>query len=119
MTKRLQVRALRPAERRMLAEKLRTQTLTVRVHQRYRIIGEMARRRTVAETAERVGCALLTVYHWVHRFNASGFRTFEVPPNPKGANALTGIDFLATHPRAQRLGMASDLLRDRAHTSPL
>jgi transposase len=84
MTKRLRVRTLRPAERRVLREKLRTRTLTVRVHQRYRIVAEMAHGHTVAETAERVSCALLTVYHWVHRFNASGFRTFEAATNPKG-----------------------------------
>jgi hypothetical protein len=24
------------------------------------------------------------VYEWVHRFNESGFTTFEQPPNPKG-----------------------------------
>ena len=38
----------------------------------------------MAEAADRVGCTLTMVYEWVHRFNASGFTTFEAPSNPRG-----------------------------------
>ena len=31
-----------------------------------------------------MGCNVTMVYEWVHRFNESGFTTFERPPNPKG-----------------------------------
>lgn len=34
--------------------------------------------------AKRVGCHFTVAYGWVHRFNESGFATFEQAPNPKG-----------------------------------
>jgi transposase len=36
------------------------------------------------DAAERVGCHFTGAYDWVHRFNESGFKTFEQVPNPKG-----------------------------------
>src|SRR5579872_4397916 len=84
----LTVRRMRPTERRLLASKLRTSTLPVRLHQRYRIVGEVTRGRTGAEIADRVGCTLKAVRRWLHRFNASGFETFERPTNPWGREPI-------------------------------
>lgn len=88
MRQELRLRVLRAGERRVLRAKLRTRSLSVRLHQRYRIIREIGQGRSAAEVAERVPCALATVYHWVRRFNASGFTTFERPTNPKGREPI-------------------------------
>lgn len=80
----LTLRRLRPSERRILRAKLHTTTLPVRLYQRYRIVAEAMRGRTVPEIADRVGCHLQTAYLWLHRFNTSGFETFEQPTNPWG-----------------------------------
>jgi hypothetical protein len=84
MANSVQLRPLRRSERRVLEGKVRDRTLRVRVHRRYRVIAEVARGRAVAEVADRVGCHLSMAYEWIHRFNASGFTTFEQAPNPKG-----------------------------------
>ena len=84
MTRQVQVRRLRAAEQRLLAAKLRARTLSARRFQRYRIIDEVRTGRAAAAVADRLACALATVYHWVHRFNESGFTTFERPTNPTG-----------------------------------
>jgi transposase len=78
------LRKLRRGEKRALHGKLRERSLTVRLHQRYRIIAEVVGGRAAVAVAELVGCDPTTVYHWIHRFNASGFTTFERPTNPKG-----------------------------------
>jgi transposase len=81
-----QVRMRRPTggESVLLESKLRDKTLSVRVWERYRIVSELAQGRTPLEVADRVGCHHSLVYDWLHRFNQSGFSTFEVAPNPKG-----------------------------------
>jgi Homeodomain-like domain len=84
MANSVRLRSLRRSERRVLDSKVRDRTLRVRVHRRYRVIAEVARGRPVAEVADRVGCHLSMAYEWIHRFNASGFTTFEQAPNPKG-----------------------------------
>jgi len=87
----LTLRRLRSSERRLLQTKLRTSTLQVRLHQRYRIVAEAAQGRTVPAIVDRVGCHEQTAYLWLHRFNASGFETFERPTNPWGREPiLTG-----------------------------
>jgi transposase len=48
------------------------------------VIAEVARGSSVTEAAKGVGCNLTLVYEWVHRFNESGFTTFEEPSNPRG-----------------------------------
>jgi transposase len=53
------------------------------VHREYRMITEVARGRPEAEVADRVGCHLRMAYEWIHRFDASGFTTFQQVPNPK------------------------------------
>jgi len=85
------LRRMRPKERRLLDTKLRTSTLPVRLHQRYRIVAEATRGHPGPAIADRVGCDVDTVYLWVHRFNVSGFETFERPTNPNGREPiLTG-----------------------------
>ncbi len=79
--------ALRPLERReqqILKAKIRDLSLSARVHQRYRIIEQVRDGHTLSEVADRVGCHFTVAYDWVHRFNQSGFSTFEQVSNPKG-----------------------------------
>jgi transposase len=80
----LQLRALSRSERRVLNRKIKDLSLSVRVHQRYRVVNEVARGRSIGEAADRIGCHFTVAYDWVHRFNASGFTTFEQVANPKG-----------------------------------
>jgi transposase len=68
----------------MLRSKLKDLSLSARLHQRYRIIEEVRKGRGLTEAAERVGCHFTLAYDWVHRFNDSGFETFERVPNPHG-----------------------------------
>src|SRR5262252_3956134 len=84
MANSVRLRALTRGERRVLLTKVKDRRLAVRQHARYRVIAEVARGRSVAEVADRVGCNVTMVYEWVHRFNESGFATFERPSNPKG-----------------------------------
>jgi transposase len=82
--KTLRLRALTRGEQRVLAGKLRDLSMSARVHQRYRIIEEVRKGRSPAEAADRVACHFTIAYNWVHRFNGSGFASFEQVPNPKG-----------------------------------
>ena len=72
----------------MLRAKVTDRRLPVRLHRRYRLIAEVTQGRSIAEAANRVGCNGTMGYEWVHRFNASGFTTFEQPPNPKGRRPI-------------------------------
>jgi transposase len=84
MARPLRLRWLTRRERRLLRAKLKDLSLAARVHQRYRIIEEVRKGHAIPEAADRVGCHFTVAYDWVHRFNASGFGTFEQVPNPKG-----------------------------------
>jgi len=84
MARHLELRPLTRGEQRVLRSKLRDLTLSVRVHQRYRVIDQVRRGFSLLTAAERVGCHFTVAYDWVHRFNESGFGTFEQVPNPKG-----------------------------------
>jgi transposase len=84
MERHLELRPLTRGERRVLRSKLKDLILSVRVHQRYRVIDQVQRGFSLLEAAERVGCHFTVAYDWVHRFNKSGFGTFEQVPNPKG-----------------------------------
>lgn len=84
MANAVRLRRLTPGERRVLRTKVADRRLSVRLHRRYRLIAEVAGGRSMAETADRVGGNLTMVYEWVHRFNESGFTTFEEPSNPRG-----------------------------------
>ncbi|MGH8407927.1 MAG: helix-turn-helix domain-containing protein [Pseudomonas sp.] len=67
-----------------MAGKLKDLSLSARVHQRYRVIEEVRKGRSIQDAAERVDCHFTVAYDWVHRFNDSGFARFEQVPNPKG-----------------------------------
>ena len=84
MARPIRLRAVTRAEQRLLRSKLKDLSLSARVHQRYRVIDEVHRGRSIVEAAERVGCHFTAAYDWVHRFNASGFATFEQVSNPRG-----------------------------------
>jgi len=88
----VRIRRLTSDEEAELNRKLRDKTLSVRVWERYRIVSELASGRTPGQVADRVGCHLTVVYDWLHRFNESGFASFEVAPNPKGRPATIGAD---------------------------
>jgi len=83
MAKSVRLRALRRGERRVLQAKVGDRRLSVRLHHRYRVIAEVASGRSMADAADRVGCAVTMAYEWVHRFNESGFTTFERASNPQ------------------------------------
>jgi len=84
MAKTLPLRTLTRAEQRLLVSKLKDLTLSARVHQRYRVIEEVRKGHAIVEAADRVGCHFTVAYDWVHRFNDSGFASFEQVANPKG-----------------------------------
>lgn len=84
----LRLRPLSPEERAHLEAKVRTRTLPVHLHQRYRIVLDATRGLPVADIAERVGCARSTVRRWLRRCNESGFTTFARVHNPHGRPAL-------------------------------
>jgi transposase-like protein len=112
MANSVRLRTLTRGEQRVLRAKVKDRRLAVRLHARYRVIAKVARGGSVAEAAERVGCNVTMVYEWVHRFNASGFTTFERPPNPKGrVPIVTGpqihelIDIALSSPAESRLAV--------------
>ena len=84
MPDRLALRLFTPHESRTLKAKVRDLSLSARIHQRYRIVEQVHRGHSLSETADRVGCHFTVAYDWVHRFNESGFSTFEQVANPKG-----------------------------------
>ena len=84
MSKHIFLRSLKPREKQILTAKVRDLSLAARIHQRYRIVDQVQRGFSLAETANRVGCHFTVAYDWVHRFNEDGFTRFEQAPNPKG-----------------------------------
>jgi transposase len=84
MARSVKLRELSGGERKILRAKLRDLSLAARIHQRYRVIEEVRRGRSIIEAAERAGCHFTIAYDWIHRFNRSGFASFEQVANPKG-----------------------------------
>ena len=82
--KRLELRRLSADEARVLETKLGAKTLSARVHERYRLIAEVRAGASAWQAARQVGCGVGKGAHWVRRFNASGFSTFETIPNHPG-----------------------------------
>ena len=80
----VRLRSLTRSERTLLADKIRDLKLPTRVHRRYRVIEEVRHGCSVREAASRAGTNLQSAYDWLHRFNASGFHTFEAVSNPRG-----------------------------------
>jgi transposase len=84
MSKHNSLRPLKQSEKQTLTATIRDLSLAARIHERYRIVEQVQRSYSLAETADRVGCHFTVAYDWVHRFNESGFTTFEQVANPKG-----------------------------------
>lgn len=80
----LMVRRLTPGEQTVLAAKLKDKTLPAKIHERYRIVALVADGMSANAAAKAVGCTDVKGQHWVHRFNESGFSTFEKQPNHPG-----------------------------------
>ena len=81
---RLRLRPLSAAEEQVLAEKLADKGQAATIFERYRVIGCLRAGMTAAGAARTVGCSDGKAEHWVHRFNASGFATFEKSPGRTG-----------------------------------
>jgi len=81
---RLVLRPLTEAEGRTLGMRLCEKRLPVKVYERYRVIALVRAGRTASAASRLVGCGDGKAEHWVHRFNASGFLTFEKQPNHPG-----------------------------------
>lgn len=88
----LKLRPLTSSEQETLHSKVANKSLPVRIHQRYRIIAELAFGRGVGQVADRVGCSPSAVLHWLHAFEEDGFVNFERPNNPRGPIAIVDGD---------------------------
>jgi len=84
MARPVRLRPLTRPEQATVRRKVKDLSLSARIHQRYRLIAEMSRGRSPLDAADRIGCHFTVAYDWIHRFNESGFSTFEQVPNPKG-----------------------------------
>lgn len=84
MPKRLRLRRLRRGEKQQLGANTRDRKLSAGMAQRYRLIGLVYGGLSVLKAVRRLNCAPKTGYHWVHEFNANGFRNFQRPSNPDG-----------------------------------
>jgi transposase len=80
----LVLRPLSSEEDVQLSGKLADKTLAAKVHERYRVIALVRDGRNTAAAARIAGCGVNKAEHWVHRFNESGFATFEKQPNHPG-----------------------------------
>ena len=80
----LVLRAFTSEERDVLAAKLKDKKLPTKLHERYRLVALVAEGMSANAAGKAVGCTDVKAQHWVHRFNASGFETFEKQPNHRG-----------------------------------
>ncbi len=78
------LRTLTRGERATLKAKLAKVSLPARLHRRYRLIAEVRSGCSIPEAGRRAGLHPGSGYLWVHRFNQSGFASFERPSNPRG-----------------------------------
>ncbi|MHB8631553.1 MAG: helix-turn-helix domain-containing protein [Candidatus Limnocylindria bacterium] len=81
---RVRLRPLTRSERAALKAKLRQGSLPTLLHRRYRVIALVRSGCSIADAAARTEWSHQNVYHWVHRFNQSGFSSFERASNPRG-----------------------------------
>lgn len=81
---RLVLRPLTAAEEQTLSERLGEKRLPMKVYERYRLVALVRDGETAGSASRLVGCSDQKAEHWVHRFNASGFATFEKQPNHAG-----------------------------------
>lgn len=84
MAGQLVLRAFSAEERDVLAAKRKDKKLPVKIHERYRLVALVAEGMSANAAGKVVGCTDVKAQHWVHRFNASGFATFEKQPNHPG-----------------------------------
>jgi transposase len=71
-------------EERILGEKLSDKGQRATIYERYRIIGCLRGGMPAPAAARAVGCSGGKAEHWLHRFNGSGFATFEKSPGRTG-----------------------------------
>lgn len=81
---RLRLRPLLAEEERLLAGKLADKRQPATIFERYRIIACFEAGMTASAAARAAGCSAGKAEHWLHRFNASGFATFEKSPGRTG-----------------------------------
>jgi len=81
---RLKLRSMTAEEEQVLQAKLADKRLVTKVYERYRLIALVRDGANPSAASRVVGCSDGKAEHWVHRFNASGFETFEKQPNHAG-----------------------------------
>ena len=77
---RLRLRRLSTEEERGLAEKVANKRQPARIYERYRVVACLRDGMTASAAAQAAGCSAGKAAHWLHRFNASGFATFDKSP---------------------------------------
>lgn len=82
--RRIVLRPLSEGESSTLEQRLREKRVPAKVYERYRIIELVRGGMTPSAASRAVGCSTGKAEHWVHRFNDSGFMTFEKQPNHPG-----------------------------------
>ena len=82
--RRIVLRPLTEGESSTLEQRLREKRLPAKIYERYRIIDLVRDGMTSAAASRAVGCSDGKAEHWVHRFNDSGFTSFEKQPNHPG-----------------------------------
>jgi transposase len=75
---------LSEAEEQVLRERLAEKRQPAKIYERYRLIALVREGATPSAASRTVGCCAGKAEQWVHRFNASGFATFEKQPNHPG-----------------------------------
>ena len=89
---RLKLRPLSSEEEHVLRAKLADKQLRAKVHERYRLVEYLREGLTASAAARAVRCSVGKAEHWVHRFNESGFTTFEEQPNHPGRPPIIDRD---------------------------
>ena len=87
---RLVLRRLTEAEERMLSGRLSEKRQLAKIYERYRLIALVRDGATPSAASRVVGCSEGKAEHWVHRFNESGFTTFEKHPKHVGRPIIIG-----------------------------
>src|SRR6516225_5070002 len=82
MARSVKLRELSGGERKILRAKLRDLSLAARIHQRYRVIEEVRRGRSIMEAAERAGCHFTIAYDWLRRVPPSAGCRFRCGRSP-------------------------------------
>ena len=80
----MRLRPLTKDEAQFLGAKLADKQLPAKLYERYRLIAVVREGRTACEASRLIGCSDQKAERWVHRFNASGFKTFERHPSHVG-----------------------------------